>query len=243
MKDLFDQVEANINFLAGQNVWWSGCASQGQMAAAKEGRFSLPLGIKKPVPPEWIRSIRGRSVLCLAGAGGLQAPLLAAAGADVTVVDLSESMLEKDRLMAEKYRLSLRLEHGNMIDLSVFQKESFDYIVNPVSLCYVPDVSRVFRECHRVLKKGGALILAAPNPVNYLCDFIEDETGGYYKAVHRMPYFSGDHADQGSWIEYGHTMENYIGGLTECGFVIDGYTEDQGEDITELFFMLRAVKR
>ena len=38
-------------------------------------------------------------------------------------------------------------------------------------------------------------------------------------------------------------MEDYIGGLTECGFVIDRYAEDQGEDITELFFMLRAVKR
>ena len=243
MKNIFDQVEANINSLAGQNVWWSGCASQNQMAAAKEGRLFLPIGISKPVPPEWIGNIKGRSILCLAGAGGLQGPILAAAGAEVTVIDLSEKMLEKDRLMAEKHGLSLRLEHGNMIDLSAFQKESFDYIVNPVSLCYVPDVRRVFKECHRVLKKDGVLILAAPNPVNYLCDFVKDEAGGYYKAINRMPYFSGDHADQGGWIEYGHTMEDYIGGLTECGFVIDRYAEDQGEDITELFFMLRAVRR
>lgn len=85
--------------------------------------------------------------------------------------------------MAEKYGLTLYLEHGNMIDLSVFQEESFDYIVNPVSLCYAPDVRRVFKECHRVLKSGGVLILAAPNPVNYLCDFVKDEKGGYYKAV------------------------------------------------------------
>lgn len=63
----------------------------------------------------------------LAGAGGLQAPLLSAAGAETTVIDLSESMLDRDRLMAEKYGLSLRLEHGNMIDLSRFDKETFDW--------------------------------------------------------------------------------------------------------------------
>jgi len=243
MKDIFDQVESNINLLASQNVWWSGCASQEQMAAAKEGCLSLPLGIHKPVPAQWLQHLRGSHVLCLAGAGGLQAPLLAAAGAEVTVVDLSERMLEKDRLMAEKYGLSIWLKHGNMIDLECFQAESFDYIINPVSLCYVPDVRRVFKQCYRILKPNGFLILAAPNPVNYLCDFVEDEHGGFYRAAHRMPYFSGDHAGQGDWIEFGHTMEDYIGGQIECGFVIDGYVEDQGEDITELFFMTKAVRR
>ena len=58
-----------------------------------------------------------------------------------------------------------------------------------------------------------------------------------------MPYFSGDHADQDGWIEFGHTMQDYLGGLIECGFVIEGYTEDQGEDITELFFIVRARRQ
>ena len=38
--------------------------------------------------------------LCLAGAGGLQGPLLACAGAEVTVLDLSRRMLDKDREIA-----------------------------------------------------------------------------------------------------------------------------------------------
>lgn len=85
MPNIFDQVESNINALAEQNVWLSGCASQGQMAAAREGRLSLPLGISKPVPGEWLRDVKGKRILCLAGAGGLQGPILAAAGAEVTV--------------------------------------------------------------------------------------------------------------------------------------------------------------
>ena len=100
----------------------------------------------------------------------------------------------------------------------------------------------VFKECYRVLKNGGTFIMMAPNPLNYVCDFVNDATGGYYKAVNRMPYCSADHDPESDWIEYGHTMEEYIGGQIDCGFLMNGYIECQLEDITELHFMTRAVK-
>lgn len=56
-----------------------------------------------------------------------------------------------------------------------------------------------------------------------------------------MPWCSRDF-DESEWIEYGHTMEEYLSGLISCGFVINGYVECQREDITELMFMTRAVK-
>ena len=84
--------------------------------------------------------------------------------------------------------------------------------------------------------------MAAPNPISYVCDYVADESGGYYKAVNRMPYRSTDFDEQGDWVEYGHTMEDYIGGQISCGFVITGYIEQQMEDITELYFMTRAEK-
>ena len=92
-----------------------------------------------------------------------------------------------------------------------------------------------------MLKPGGELIIMAPTPVNYLCDFVDDETGGYYKAVHKMPYDSREFDDSG-WVEYGHTMETYLGGLIRSDFVITGYIECQMEDITELQFMVRAKR-
>ena len=54
------------------------------------------------VPAGWLGDLRGKRVLCLAGVGGLQAPLLACAGAEVTVLDLSERMLDKDRAVAAR---------------------------------------------------------------------------------------------------------------------------------------------
>ena len=106
---------------------------------------------------------------------------------------------------------------------------------------YIPRLSVVFGECYRVLAEDGAFLMMAPNPINYVCDYVEDENGGYYKAVHRMPFCSKDH-DDSDWIEYGHSMEEYLGGLIACGFVINGYVECQMEDITELYFMTRAIK-
>jgi len=242
MENIFHQVENNMNELAERNVWWSGCASEQQIADARNGNLSLPIGIDNPVPADWISDIVGKDVLCLAGAGGLQAPLLAAAGAHVTVLDISGKMLEKDHMMSEKYQLSIRIVKGTMTDLSVFSDGCFDYIINPVSLCYVPDVRPVFAECSRVLKKGGSLILAAPSPIAYVCDFIEDKEGGYYKAVNRMPYISSEHPEQGDWLEFGHTTQDYIGGQIAAGFVITGYVEEQHSDITELFFISKATK-
>ena len=183
--NVYEQVEKNINELVENNVNWSACATQEEMQKAREGKMTLKF-FDREIPADWLKDIKGKKVLCLAGAGGLQAPLLACAGAEVTVLDLSEKMLEKDRKVAEEEHLHITIEKGNMCDLSRFSDNSFDYILNPTSLMYVPDVKPVFKECYRVLKKGGIFIMTAPSPINYLCDYIDDEDGGYYKAVNRM---------------------------------------------------------
>ena len=237
---VFEQVEKNIDALVTGQADWTSSASQKELDNARFGDVVLHFWDKE-VPKEWLKDIRGKRVLCLAGGGGLQAPILACAGADVTVIDISGKMLDKDREIALREQLDIRIMKGNMCDMSMFEEASFDLIINPPSLMYVPELSVVYRECYRVLAKGGDFIIMAPNPVNYLCDWVEDENDGYYKAVHRLPWCSQDH-DDSDWIEYGHTMEEYLGGLISCGFIINGYMECQREDITELMFMLRAHK-
>ena len=239
MKDIYAQVEQNINRLVAAEVNWSACAKPEQLQSARMGLLAIPLG-NDVIPDAWLGDLRGKRVLCLAGAGGLQAPLLACAGADVTVFDLSQRMLDKDREVADREKLSIQIERGNMCDLSRFADESFDLVLNPPSLFYVPDVMPVFREVYRVLKRGGCFIMVSFNPIAYVCDW--DADADYYKAVNRMPYRSTDHAEQGDWIEYGHTMESYIGGQLACGFVLTGYKECQMDDITELYFATKAVK-
>lgn len=237
---VFDQIERNIDRLAENDVNWSHPATHEQLEKARSGNIELKVGCDGIIPAEWFGDLRGKKVLCLAGAGGLQAPVLACAGAEVTVLDLSEKMLDRDRAVAAREGLDIRIEHGNMCDLSRFEDGSFDLVLNPPSLFYVPDVTPVFREVYRVLKKGGSFIMISMAPIAYVCDY--DAVEGCYKAVNRMPYCSADHADQGDWVEYGHTMESYIGGQLQCGFVLTGYEEFQQADITDLYFAARGEK-
>ena len=55
------------------------------IAATRRGEWSIVLTPEKPVPRAWFPPLAGARVLCLAGAGGQQAPILAAAGARVAM--------------------------------------------------------------------------------------------------------------------------------------------------------------
>ena len=82
----------------------------------------------------WIDGgLDGKQVLCLAGGAGLQAPLYAAAGAKVTVVDISQAMLEQDRRVAGERGLDLQTIMASMNELPMLANASFDLVTQPVS--------------------------------------------------------------------------------------------------------------
>ena len=74
---------------------WTVPVSPDEIAAARDGRWTIKLTCTLPVPAAWLPPMPGCRVLCLAGAGGQQGPLLAAAGATVTVLDNSPAQLSR----------------------------------------------------------------------------------------------------------------------------------------------------
>ena len=76
---------------------WTLPVSDEEIAAARVGGWDIVLTPTKPVPKEWFPELEGLDVLCLASGGGQQGPILAAAGASVTVFDNSPKQLEQDR--------------------------------------------------------------------------------------------------------------------------------------------------
>jgi hypothetical protein len=70
-----------------RNSQWTVPVDEATIAAAQQGDWSFTLTIARPVPRAWFPPLAGADVLCLAGAGGQQGPILAAAGARVTVFD------------------------------------------------------------------------------------------------------------------------------------------------------------
>ncbi|MGO4790569.1 class I SAM-dependent methyltransferase [Paenibacillus sp. 2KB_20] len=236
-----------------QKNQWTVPVSSEEIQNARMGDWSIIVTTTKPVPKEWFPELSEKNVLCLASGGGQQGPVLAAAGANVTVLDFSESQLEQDRFVAERDSLPIRTVLGSMTDLSMFDSESFDLIVHPVSNLFVPDIQPVWQEAYRVLKSGGIMISGFMNPAFYLFDW-EMEEKGILQVKHTLPYSELDYASEeeivrtGVSLEFGHTLEQQMGGQIRAGFMIGGFYEDSfgGKRLLDRyansFIATRAIK-
>src|SRR5258708_30070488 len=169
-----------------QNRWTVPVGSE-TIERGRKGQFELLLTPTKPVPLDWFPRLAGTRTLCLASGGGQQGPVLAAAGAIVTVFDNSPMQLDQDRLVAERDGLTIETIEGDMADLSELSDEAFDLIVHPCSNCFAPEIRPVWRECFRVLRAGGVLLAGFTNPVRYLFDD-ERMQNGSLEVRHSIPY-------------------------------------------------------
>ena len=210
--------------------------SPAQIAEARQGKWSLFLSGCKPVPKEWFPPLQGCNVLCLASGGGQQAPIFAALGAEVTLLDASPQQLAQDQYVAKRDNLSISLVEGDMADLSIFADESFALIFNPPSTLFVPDLAPVWRECYRVLQTGGILMTGIANPDEFVFDEEALDNEGIFVVKHPLPYVEHETLSPAVLAEsirkqemfhFSHTMEAQLGGLIQAGFVITGFYEDR----------------
>lgn len=218
------------------NDTWSIPVSSEEVQRAQAGDWHIVLTPRKPVPAAWFpQPLTGKKVLCLASGGGQQGPILAAAGAEVTVFDNSKVQLEKDAFVARRDHLAIQTVQGNMQDLSVFADESFDCIVHPWSNGYIDDVRPVWKECARVLKKNGLLLAGFGNPISCIFHVGKFERG-ILEVANAIPYADIDHLDdpetraiaEVDGYLWSHTLEDQIQGQTDAGFAIIGFYEDIG---------------
>ena len=197
---------------------------------AKDEDFLHPLKVADPVG--WLGNVVNRQILCLAAGGGRHGPLLAAAGANVTVVDLSPQMLELDRKVAADRGLSLTTVEASMDDLSSLKTAQFDAVIQPVSTCYVPDVRRVYAEIARVLDEGGVYVSQHKQPISLQASagpvasqqlFVLKEP---YQQTGALPAERDGcmHRESGT-LEHLHRLGDLLGGLCRSGFVIEDVTE------------------
>lgn len=221
-----------------EGIRWTQPVDSDSVNRARQGKFEVHLTPTKPVANEWFPELFASHVLCLASAGGQQAPILAAVGAVVTVFDNSPNQLAQDRMVAKRDGLELNLVEGDMADLSAFENECFDLIFHPCSNAFVSDAIPVWQECFRVLRRGGLLLAGFTNPVRYIFDDERKENGNL-EVRYSIPYSDLKDLppadlkailDSKQPLEFGHTLEDQIGGQLRAGFVLTGFYEDRYSD-------------
>jgi len=182
---------------------------------------------RRPWLPE---RLDGLDVLCLAAGGGKHGPLYAAAGARVTVVDLSAAMLALDRQVATERRIDLEIVQTSMDDLRMLASARFDLVIHPVSTCYLPDVGRVFAEVARVTRPGGSYVSQHKQPASLQAGLAPGRDGRYeldHPVGRRdpLPPAPPSRLREPGTQEFVHRLAELLGGICRVGFVI----EDVGE--------------
>ena len=179
--------------------------------------------------------VQGKKVLCLAAGGGKHGPIYAAAGADVTVVDISESMLSKDLDYAKRFGLKIKVLAACMTHMPELRDAEFDVIMQPVSSCYIKNLRGLFSEVSRLLKPGGLYIVQHKQPISLQASALPDQ-GKYYIeqpwTYHQElpPVVGCEHREEGT-LEYIHTLESLIGGMCEAGLVVEDLKEPRHGDM------------
>lgn len=188
---------------------------------------------------DFITDVSGKKVLCLASGGGQDSVAFGLLGATVTVLDLSDVQLARDREGAAHHGLQVNTVQGDMRDLSMFADDAFDIVWQPYSLNYCPETGPVFREVARVLRSGGLYHLTFANPFAPALDNDWDGVGyrlrglcidGEDISYYYPPTWAVAQPD-GSTIavprphEFRHTFSTVMNTMAQHGFIFLHLTE------------------
>lgn len=225
-----------MNLSEQNRVAWDRMAKNGHPLAKPATDKDLINPLKCVDEIGWLGpSISGQHVLCLAAGGGRHSALYCAAGAIVTVLDISPGMLELDRQVAHERHLEVRIIEGSMKSMPMLKDGEFDIVVHPVSTCYIDDLQSVYAEVARVLRPGGLYISQHKQPSNLQVSLepydgryvIEQPIQGNQGNLTAKPPASPSRLRESGTREVIHSLHALLGGMCRAGFSIEDLTEPQ----------------
>lgn len=122
-----------------------------------------------------IGPVDGRRVLDLGCGAGAASIALARRGARVIAVESSTARLAQARAAAEIAEVRIEFHHSDLADLAFVRADTVDLVVAVYSLSGIQDLGRVFRQVHRVLTPGSALLLSLPHPFATMLEIDADD--------------------------------------------------------------------
>jgi SAM-dependent methyltransferase len=171
-------------------------------------------------------NVAGKRVLDLGCGTGLATVKFAKQGAHAIGLDPSPELLQAARRVADREGVKVELHHGDLADLAFMRADSVDVVFSAWAFGAVPDLNRVFRQVHRVLKEGAPLVFSIPHPAY---DLIDDDDPEQPLLIRRS-YFDRSPIDDTSEGPFGgqhHTVSDLFMGLVRCNFRVDVLMEPE----------------
>ena len=171
--------------------------------------------------------VAGKRVIELGAINPGNAIALAQRGAKTIVVDPSADHIAAVRARAEGADVRVECHEGDLADLGFATSGSVELVLSALALAFVDDLSRVFRQVHRVLRTDAAFVLSVPHPLAAMLE------GG--EVVLRKSYWSNEN----------RTVSGLFTALSRANFQIDVMQEPEPADAATMvprYLLLRARK-
>jgi 2-polyprenyl-6-hydroxyphenyl methylase/3-demethylubiquinone-9 3-methyltransferase len=130
-----------------------------------DGEFR-PLHEINPLRLDWIRQyadLNGRSVVDIGCGGGILAESMAAAGADVTGIDMAESPLAVARLHQVESGIDVDYRQSTAEELAASNAGQYDIVTCLEMLEHVPSPAQIIASVHTLLRPGGQAFFSTIN--------------------------------------------------------------------------------
>lgn len=176
----------------------------------------------------------GKRVLELGCGSGATAIALARQGAHVIAVDGSSQQLARARQRADRSETRCEWHQADLADLAFLRAESIDVALSVFALSEVEDVSRVFRQVHRVLRPHAPFVFSYEHPLAWCTSEAPDNDGLLGPPLGSLlvtrPYAElGDAVEARpsgeSMMMYPRTISAVFVALGRCGFRVDTLLE------------------
>ncbi len=175
---------------------------------------------ERPAMFSILSNLKFNRVLDAGCAGGIYAEWLLNRGADVVAIDINQKMVEftKQRInnSCQVYQTDLNRP------LKFLRDRSLDLIVSSLTLHYLPDWTKVFREFNRILLPEGLLLFSTHHP------FLD------YLLFEKTDYFAQELIED-EWQSFGgkpvqvrfyrRPLNSMIDSLTNAGFAVENIIE------------------
>lgn len=168
--------------------------------------------------------VEGKRVLELGCGAGQASVALAKQGAKVITVDPSGDRLDLVRVACDREEVKVELHQGDLAELPFVRAETIDVVLSTYALATVPDLDRVFRQVHRVLRQECALVFSLPHPLFGLFDPAAADpvrvARSYFDRT-PQPWTAGDV----SGADHPRTISDIFTGLMRANFRVDTLLE------------------
>ncbi len=130
-----------------------------------DGEFR-PLHEINPLRLDWIRQyadLNGRSVVDIGCGGGILAESMAAAGANVTGIDMAEGPLAVARLHQVESGIDVDYRQSTAEELAATNAGKYDIVTCLEMLEHVPSPAQIIASVHTLLRPGGQAFFSTIN--------------------------------------------------------------------------------